>query len=280
MSILNIIYLIYIYLYIYSLSVSLTEYSKNYLIHKGYNDTMSTIAYTISFRINNLAEICKSFNGEYVAFLVLFINSDTLRNNYVKAYSRNCPKSFMFNYIFRNSFLPTKDVYQYFVMSYNPISTTDSFNKLIQDIELVSGTKDLISENFLTVYQPMKILRDTYSKIGSFSVEAMMNYLHNLEIKTAEYDGVKLSDSHYYSKGFTILYLPCKSASMMGCMVAGDSTIFINYPAPIYANGYDLTVYLLIIIIIINRYGQMQVKYVIYLHMIQIIFIIVHYILE
>lgn len=185
----------------------------------------------------------------------------------------------MFNYIFRKSIVGTRDGFQYYVMSYNPLSTSDTFKKLIQDIELVSGTKNLISENFLSVYQPMKILRDAYSKVGTFSVEAMMNYLHNLEIKTAEFDGVKLSDSHYYTKGFIISYLPCSKLSWMGCMTVGDFTIFNNYPTPIYANGYDLTVYIYIIIII-NRFGQILVKCVTYLHMMKIIFIIIHYILE
>lgn len=237
---------------------------------------MSTLVYT---RFVNFITICASYNGESHAFLVLFINSDTLRTNYLKSYSR-CSTSYMFNYIFRNSIVGTRDGFQYYVMSYNPLSTSDTFKKLIQDIELVSGNKNLISENFLSVYQPMKILRDAYSKVGTFSVEAMMNYLHNLEIKTSEFDGVKLSDSHYYTKRFTIVYLHCNKAnSMAGCMEIGDLTIFNNYPTPIYANGYDLTVYIYIIIII-NRFGQILVKCVTYLHMMKIIFIIIHYILE
>lgn len=267
-------YLFYLW---YSFSISLTEYSKKYLIYKGYNDTVSTLVYT---RFVNFNGICASFNGEYLAFLVLCVDSKEIKKKYVTVISGVCKVSYMFNYIFRNDFNIQADIYQYYVMSYNPLSTSDTFKKLIQDIELVSGTKNLISENFLSVYQPMKILRDAYSKVGTFSVESMMNYLHNLEIKTAEFDGVKLSDSHYYTKGFTIVYLPCALVNAWGrCSTIGDFTIFNNYPTPIYANGYDLTVYIYIIIII-NRYGVILVKCVTYLHMMKIIFIIIHYILE
>lgn len=238
---------------------------------------MSTLVYT---RFVNFPKICKSYNRD-VAFLVLCINSIDARKAYAKTATpkKDCENTYMFNYIYFNDIDGTRDGFQYYVMSYNPLSTSDTFKKLIQDIELVSGTKNLISENFLSVYQPMKILRDAYSKVGTFSVEAMMNYLHNLEIKTAEFDGVKLSDSHYYTKGFIISYLPCSKSSWMGCVTVGDFTIFNNYPAPIYANGFDLTVYIYIIIII-NRFGQILVKCVTYLHMMKIIFIIIHYILE
>lgn len=212
-----------------------------YLVHKGFNETTSILKNALTIQFNLL---CPKYDD--VAFLVLFINSLDLRTKYAKLYARSCKNSYMFNYLFRSKFTGG-DAFQYFVMTYNPLSTSDSFNKLVQDIELVSGQKDLITQNFLNVYQPLRILRDAYAKIGTFKVEPLMNYLHNLDINTAEIDGVRLSDSHYFSKGFTVIYLPCKRASFMGCMTLDDASIYVTYSSPLYGNGYDLAVYIIIL---------------------------------